>query len=429
MISKLKSISLTQWMMISMVLGLIVGLALNLCVEDSFVKNTILMDNIFYIGGNGFIKLIKMMIIPLVFCSIVVGVSSISDVKTLGKIGGNTILLYLITTAIAIIIALAISNMLQPGLGLNFAGAEYGNKATMNQTFADTMLNIIPENLIESMADGEMVPIIIFATLVGIFLTKFKEETKTVNNFFKEANKLVMEITGFIMKFAPIGIFCLMAKTFGSLGFDVLIPLLSFIGCVILCLAIQMFIIYPIILISITGLDPRIFYRRFFPVMLFAFNTCSSNATIPINLEKLYELGVSSEVSSFSIPLGATINMDGTSIFQVCAVMFTAQAFGIHFGPQMMLLIIITIMLMSIGTPGIPSAGVVTLNTVMLSVGLPLSTIGLFLGIDHIVNMFRIVSNVVGDAICTICVSFKNGYMDTDVYNGKKSPYFEEYKN
>ena len=222
-----------------------------------------------------------MMIIPLVFCSIVVGVSSISDVKTLGKIGGNTILLYLITTAIAIIIALAISNMLQPGLGLNFAGVEYGNKATMNQTFADTMLNIIPENLIESMADGEMVPIIIFATLVGIFLTKFKEETKTVNNFFKEANKLVMEITGFIMKFAPIGIFCLMAKTFGSLGFDVLIPLLSFIGCVILCLAIQMFIVYPIILISITGLDPRIFYRRFFPVMLFAFNSCSSNATIP----------------------------------------------------------------------------------------------------------------------------------------------------
>ena len=370
-----------------------------------------------------------MMIIPLVFCSIVVGVSSISDVKTLGEIGGNTILLYLITTAIAIIIALAISNMLQPGLGLNFAGVEYGNKATMNQTFADTMLNIIPENLIESMADGEMVPIIIFATLVGIFLTKFKEETKTVNNFFKEANKLVMEITGFIMKFAPIGIFCLMAKTFGSLGFDVLIPLLSFIGCVILCLAIQMFIVYPIILISITGLDPRIFYRRFFPVMLFAFNTCSSNATIPINLEKLYELGVSSEVSSFSIPLGATINMDGTSIFQVCAVMFTAQAFGIHLGSDMILLIIITIMLMSIGTPGIPSAGVVTLNTVMLSVGLPLSTIGLFLGIDHIVNMFRIVSNVVGDAICTICVSFKNGYMDTDVYNGKKSPYFEEYKN
>ena len=412
-----------------MVLGLIVGMVLNLHVDNPIIKDTILMENIFYIGGNGFIKLVKMMVIPLVFCSIVVGVSSISDMKTLGRIGGNTIALYLITTVIAVIVALAVSGILQPGLGLDIAGAEPVSNATVNQTFADTVLSIIPENLISSMAEGEMVPLIIFAILIGVFLTKFKEETKDVKNLFEEANKLAMEITGFVMKFAPIGIFCLMAKTFGSLGFDVIISLLSFIVCVIICLAIQMFIVYPIILVSITRLNPIIFFRRFFPVMLFAFNSCSSNATIPINLEKTYELGVSNEVSSFSIPLGATINMDGTSIFQVCAVMFTVQALGIDLGLDMVLLIIITIILMSIGTPGIPSAGVVTLNTVMLSVGLPLNTVGLFFGIDHIVNMFRIVSNVVGDAICTICVAFRNNYLDTDVYNGKKSPYFDEYKN
>lgn len=429
MIYKLKNISLTQWMIISMVLGLIVGLILNLYVKDPFIKNTILMDNIFYIGGNGFIKLIRMMVIPLVFCSIVVGVSSISDIKKLTRIGGNTIALYLITTAIAVIIAIIISNILQPGLGLTFTNSESVNNATINQTLADTLLSTIPENVIESLAKGEMVPMIIFAALIGIFLTKFKDETKHIKPFFDEFNKLFMEITGFIMKFAPIGIFCLMAKTFGSLGFDVIMPLLSFIGCVIVCLAIQMFVIYPIILVSLTRLNPITFYKKFFPVMLFAFNSCSSNATIPINLEKLYELGVSNEVSSFSIPLGATINMDGTSIFQVCAVMFTAQAFGIHLGLDMMLLIILTIMLISIGTPGIPSAGVITLNTVMASVGLPLATVGLFFGIDHIVNMFRIVSNVVGDAICTICVSFKNNYMDTDIYNGKKSPLYNKFKN
>lgn len=297
---------------------------------------------------------------------------------------------------------------MQPGSGLTFTNSEPINNATINQTFADTFLNIIPENIIESLAEGEMVPIIIFAVLIGIFLTKFKNETKNIKHVFDEANKLFMEMTGFIMKFAPIGIFCLIAKTFGSLGFDVIIPLLSFIGCVIVCLAIQMFVVYPIILVSITKLNPIIFYKKFFPVMLFAFNSCSSNATIPINLEKLYELCVSNEVSSFSIPLGATINMDGTSIFQVCTVMFTAQAFGIHFGLDMMLLIVMTIILISIGTPGVPSTSVITLNTVMASVGLPLTTVGLFFGIDYIVNMFRIVSNVVGDAICTICISFKN---------------------
>ncbi len=427
--NKLKNISLTQWMIISMVLGLIVGLIINLYVKDPFIKNTILMDNIFYIGGNGFIKLIKMMVIPLVFCSIVVGVSSISDTKKLTRIGGSTIALYLITTAIAVIIAIIISNILQPGSGLTFTNSDPVNSATINQTFADTLLNIIPENVIGSFAEGELVPIIIFAVLLGIFLTKFQDKTKYLNHVFNEANNLFMEMTAFIMKFAPIGIFCLIAKTFGSIGFDVIIPLLSFIGCVIVCLAIQMFVVYPIMLVSITRLNPITFYKKFFPVMVFAFNSCSSNATIPINLEKLNELGVSNKVSSFSIPLGATINMDGTSIFQVCAVMFTAQAFGIHLGLDMMLLIVMTIMLISIGTPGVPSAGVITLNTVMASVGLPLATVGLFFGIDHIINMFRIVSNVVGDAICTICVSFKNNYLDTDIYNGKKSPLFDEFEN
>ena len=284
MINKLKNISLTQWMIISMVLGLIVGLILNLYVKDPFIKNTILMDNIFYIGGNGFIKLIRMMVIPLVFCSIVVGVSSISDIKKLTRIGGNTIALYRITTTIALIIAIIISNILQPGLGLTFTNSESVNNATINQTLADTLLSTIPENVIESLAKGEMVPMIIFAALIGIFLTKFKDETKHIKPFFDEFNKLFMEITGFIMKFAPIGIFCLMAKTFGSLGFDVIMPLLSFIGCVIVCLAIQMFVIYPIILVSLTRLNPITFYKKFFPVMLFAFNSCSSNATIPINL-------------------------------------------------------------------------------------------------------------------------------------------------
>lgn len=418
--NKLKKIDLSGWIMISMVLGIIAGLFLNFYVTNPFIKQIILFDNVFYLGGNGFIKLIKMLVVPLVFCSIIVGAASLSDFRKVGSIGGRVIIIYILTTAIAVTLALFIGILIQPGAGLNMVSNATTSNVALNQTGVDILLGIIPDNPISSLANGDMLPVILFGLIIGLILAKLKDETKLVNEFFHQSNTIMMEMTSLVMKFAPIGVFCLMAKTFGSLGFDGLIPLGKYVICVIIALAIQMLVVYPTLLIIFTRLNPIRFFKKFVSVMFFAFSSSTSNATIPLNLEKLSELGVSREVSSFTIPLGATINMDGTSIMQGCAVMFTAQAFGIDLGLSALITVIFTAVMASIGTAGVPSVGLITLTMVFNSVGLPVDAIGMIMGIDRILDMIRTAVNVTGDAICTIIVSFKNKSIDLDLYNGKK---------
>ena len=317
MISKLKSISLSNWILIGMILGFLVGLFLNFFVSDHFIKNIILIDNVFYLGGTLFIKLMKMLVVPLVFCSIVVGAASISDIRKIGTIGGRTILIYLITTALAVTIALGLGALIQPGAGLNMVASADVANVTLNQTMTDTILNMVPDNPFSSLASGDMLPVIIFGLLIGIILAKLKEEVSVVTRFFEQTNHIMMELTSLVMKFAPIGVFCLMAKTFAGLGFEGLLPLGKYIICVLIGLAIQAFIVYPSLLVAFTRLNPIRFFKKFVSVMFFAFSSSTSNATIPINMEKVSEMGVSPEISSFTIPLGATINMDGTAIMQV----------------------------------------------------------------------------------------------------------------
>jgi len=406
-------------MIIGMILGFITGLLLNFYLKDPFIKDIILINNVFYLGGNGFIKLMKMLVVPLVFFSIVVGVASISDIKKIGKIGGRTILIYLLTTGIAVTIALLIAGIIKPGEGLNMVAIVKTN-ITTNITATDTVLSIIPDNPFNALANGDMLPVIIFGVIIGVILAKLREETKLVNDFFTQSNTVMMEMTRIIMKFAPIGIFCLMAKTFASLGFEGLIPLTKYVICVLIGLAIQAFVVYPSLLVILTRLNPIRFFKKFISVMFFAFSSSTSNATIPLNIEKLTELGVSREVSSFTIPLGATINMDGTAIMQGCAVMFASQAYGMDLGTSALLTVIFTAVMASIGTAGVPSVGLITLNMVFNSVGLPVEAIGIIMGIDHLLDMFRTAVNVTGDAICTIIVSFKNKAIDLDIFNGKK---------
>lgn len=293
---------------------------------------------------------------------------------------------------------------------------------TATTPIADTFLNIIPENPFNSLAHGDMLPVIIFGLLIGVILAKLREETQVINKFFTEGNTIMMEMTRIVMKFAPIGIFCLMAKTFATLGFDGILPIAKYIGCVLICLAVQAFLVYPSLLVIFTRLNPINFFKKFISVMFFAFSSSTSNATIPLNLERLSQLGVSRDVSSFTIPLGATINMDGTAIMQGCAVMFAAQAYGFDLGMSALLTVILTAVMASIGTAGVPSVGIITLNMVFGSVGLPTDAIGMIMGIDHILDMIRTAVNVTGDAICTIIVAFKNKSIDLDLYNGKKEP-------
>ena len=420
MFERLKQISLGNWILIGMILGLFFGLFLNFYVHDHFIKNIVLMDNVFYLGGNAFIRLMKMLVVPLVFCSIVVGVSSISDIRKIGTIGGRTILIYILTTAVAVTIALSIGILLKPGLGLNMAAAAQTSNVTINQTMTDTILNIIPENPLNALANGDMLPVIIFGVIIGFILAKLREETDVVNKFFEQSNKIMMAMTGIVMKFAPIGVFCLMAKTFGSLGFDGILPLAKYVVCVLIGLAIQAFVVYPSLLVLFTRLNPITFFRKFMSVMFFAFSSSTSNATIPLNMNKLEDMGVSRDVSSFTIPLGATINMDGTAIMQGVAVMFAAQAYGIDLGASALLTVIFTAVMASIGTAGVPSVGLVTLTMVFNSVGLPVQAIGVIFGIDHVLDMFRTAVNVTGDAICTMIVAFKNKSFDVDVFKGRK---------
>ena len=403
-------------------IGLIVGLILNFYVTNTFIKDLILIDNVFYLGGNLFIKLMSMLVVPLVFCSIIVGVTSISDIKKIGSIGGRAILIYLLTTALAVSIALLIAGIIEPGIGLNMTGLADPSNVTTNVTVTNTILDMIPDNPLNSLANGDMLPLIIFGVVVGFILAKLREETATINKLFTEGNTVMMEMTNIVMKFAPIGVFCLIAKTFATLGMDGLMPLSKYVACVLLALAVQAFIVYPTLLVIFTRLNPIKFFKKFFSVMLFAFSSSSSNATIPLNLEKLSEMGVSKEVSSFTIPLGATINMDGTAIMQGVVVMFAAQAYGIDLGLSALITVIFTAVMASIGTAGVPSVGLVTLNMVFASVGLPTDAIGIIMGIDHILDMIRSAVNVTGDAICTIIVSFKNKSVDLDVFNDKKGP-------
>lgn len=416
---KKKKMGLTTKIFVGLIGGLILGVILNLWVPNSYFRDTILVDGVFYVIGNGFIRLMKMLVVPLVFCSLVCGSSAIGDTKALGKVGGKTIAFYLVTTALAVTVAIGVASVVRPGIGLDMSAIETGEVATAEKvSAADTILNIIPENPIGALADGTMLQIILFALVVGVLLAKMGERAELISNFLNQCNDLMMEMTNLIMGLAPIGVFCMIAKTFSNLGFEAFLPLLKYMGSVLLGLAVQCLIVYMLLLVLFTKLSPLRFLKKFFPVMAFAFSTSTSNATIPINIDTLEEkVGVSRKISSFTIPLGATINMDGTSIMQGVAVVFAAQAYGMHLGPSGYLTVIATATLASIGTAGIPSVGLVTLSMVFTSVGLPVEAIMLIMGVDRILDMVRTAVNITGDAVCTTIVAHQNGDLDREVFN------------
>lgn len=414
-----KKMGLTTKIFIGLIGGLIFGIILNLFVPSSYVRDTVLVDGIFYIIGNGFIRLMKMLVVPLVFCSLVCGSSAIGDTKALGKVGGKTIAFYLATTALAVTVAITIASVIRPGIGLDMTSIETSEVTVAEKTTAaETLLNIIPENPFNSLANGTMLQVILFALLVGILLAKMGERAELISNFMNQCNDLMMEMTNLVMSFAPIGVFFMIARTFANLGFDAFLPLIKYMGSVTLGLFIQCFVVYMLLLVLFTRLNPVRFIKKFFPVMAFAFSTSTSNATIPMNIDTLEEkVGVSRKISAFTIPLGATINMDGTSIMQGVAVVFAAQAYGMHLGIGGYLTVIATATLASIGTAGIPSVGLVTLSMVFSAVGLPVEAIALIMGIDRILDMLRTAVNITGDAVCTTIVAHQNGSLDREVFN------------
>lgn len=418
---KKKKLGLTSKIFISLLAGALFGVILCYVIPAGHIKDDIIVNGVLYVLGQGFIKLMKMLVVPLVFCSLVCGSMSIGDTKKLGTVGVRTLIFYLATTALAITVALSIGNIINPGIGLNMAQLQTNtaNVTVAEQTsVTETLLNIIPDNPIQSLASGNMLQIIVFALIVGIILAKLGERAETVGNFFSQFNDVMMEMTMMVMKFAPVGVFCLISKTFAGIGFSAFLPLAKYMAAVFIALGIQCFIVYLGLLKVFTGLNPIKFIKNFFPVMAFAFSTATSNATIPMSIDTLAKkMGVSKRISSFTIPLGATINMDGTAIMQGVAVVFAAQAFGIQLDMMDYLTVIGTATLASIGTAGIPSVGLVTLTMVFNSVGLPVEAIGIIMGIDRILDMTRTAVNITGDAVCTTIVAHQNNALNRDTFN------------
>ena len=411
---KKKKLGLTTTIFIALLLGVITGIALHSFLPTGYIRDTVIINGVLDLIGSGFIRGMQMLVVPLVFCSLVCGSMAIGDTKKLGKVGIYTILFYLVTTAIAITVSLLIANFLHPGRNLDMSSVAITEVEVSETTSVkDTILSIIPTNPFRALADGTMLAIIFFALFVGILLAGMGKKSETLANVFSQGNDLMMNMTMAIMKAAPIGVFCLIAKTFGSLGYEAIAPMLKYIIVVFIALIIQCFGVYQVFLFVFTRLNPLRFIQKFFPVMAFAFSTATSNATIPLSIETLEEkLGVSRQISSFTIPLGATINMDGTAIMQGVAVVFVAEAFGILLESIDYLTVILTATLASIGTAGVPGVGLITLSMVFHSVGLPVEGIGLIMGIDRIVDMARTAVNITGDAVCTTIVANKNGRLD-----------------
>lgn len=414
-----KKMGLTTAIFIGLLAGALTGILLHYFVPAGKIRDEVIIGGIFYVVGNGFLRLMQMLVVPLVFCSLVCGSMAMGDTKKLGKIGIKTLVLYLVTTALAISVALLVANLIDPGVGLNMSAIETGEVSIAEKTsLPDTLLHIIPTNPLGALASGDMLPIILFALLVGVILAKLGESVETVGNFFSQFNDVMMQMTVMVMKLAPYGVFCLIAKTFSGIGYDAFLPLLKYMLSVLTALAIQCLVTYMTMLKGFTGLNPVRFLKKFLPVMGFAFSTATSNATIPMSIDTLHKkMGVSKRISSFTIPLGATINMDGTAIMQGVAVVFAAQAFGMNLTPADYMTVILTATLASVGTAGVPGVGLITLSMVFHSVGLPVEAIALIMGIDRILDMSRTAVNITGDAVCTMIVACQDNAVDKNVFH------------
>ncbi|WP_251198568.1 dicarboxylate/amino acid:cation symporter [Anaerotardibacter muris] len=414
-----KKISLTTWILISLIAGVVVGLVLSFVAPEGSTFDAYVTEGVFYVLGQWFIRLMQMLVIPLVFCSIVCGAASMSDPKLLGKVGIGTILMYLCTTALAVLIALGLAQVVQPGVGLDLSAVVMGNvsTSTTDQTMADTLINIIPTNIIAAMNDGIMLQIIFFALILGFVLGAMGRKVETVSRFFTQFNAVMMRMINLVLKVAPIGIFCLITRTFANLGFSGMLPMAKFILTVYGGLFLQLLVVYMLLFVLFTRLNPLRFLKKILPVMLFAFSTSSSNATIPLNMETLErKCGVDEKVASFTIPLGATINMDGTAIMQGVAVIFVAQAFGIDLSVAALMTVVITAVTASIGTAGVPGVGTIMLAMVFESVGLPAEGIAMIMGVDRILDMGRTAVNVTGDAVVTMCMASATKTLDREVF-------------
>ena len=411
---------LTRNILIGMVLGLFVGSFFHWTgAEDGFITK-FLVNGVFDFGGQIFIASLKLLVVPLVFFSLVCGASNLSDGSSMGRIGLKTLALYMFTTAIAITLSLTVATTVNPGLGIDLlTSTEFVAKEA--PSLKQVLINIFPTNPLKSMVDGNMLQVIVFAILVGVAISRCGDIGIRVRASLQDWNEVIMRLILMMMSVAPIGVFCLMVTLFATMGLSAIADLIKYFLTVILVLFLHFSLTYSILVRLLAGLNPITFYRRFSPVMAYAFSTSSSNATLPITLEAVqYRIGVKNEVASFTVPLGATINMDGTAIMQGVATVFIAQAYNIDISLTGYLMVILTATLASIGTAGVPGVGLITLALVLQQVGLPVEGIALIIGVDRLLDMIRTAINVTGDAAVSTIVGRTEGKFDEAIFSGQR---------
>ncbi|MGJ3243701.1 MAG: dicarboxylate/amino acid:cation symporter [Opitutales bacterium] len=418
-----KKLSLTGRILIAMALGAILGVAINLIGNEGWIRAW-LTDGILEVVGRIFVAALKLLVVPLVFVSLVCGTAALDDIARLGRVGGKTLLLYLGTTAVAITLALTAAVLVKPGVGFQLdTDVTFEGKEAPSLT--ETIVDIFPTNPVEAMAEGNMLQIIVFAILFGIAMTLSGDPGQRVLGIFRDLNAIIMKLVMILIELAPYGVFALIARTFGQEGFSAIAPLAKYFFLVLSVLILHAFLTYPLLLKGLGRLRPSRFIGKIRKAQIFAFSTASSNATIPVTMEVCEEeLGVDKSVASFTVPLGATINMDGTAIMQGVATVFIAQAYTMGLGITDYLMVILTATLASIGTAGVPGVGLIMLSMVLTQVGLPVEGIGLVLGVDRLLDMVRTAVNITGDASISCIVANSEGKLDHERFNrrGHGSP-------
>jgi Na+/H+-dicarboxylate symporter len=423
-----KTASLTTRIVTGMVAGILVGTILQWLMPDGsdaiiplylfdLSLRGFLVDGIFEVGGQVFISSLQMLVVPLVFVSLICGTCSLKDTTKLGRIGGKAIGLYLLTTAIAISFAMTLALLVSPGEGVNMtAGTTFASREA--PSLAQVIIQMFPSNPFEAFAKGNMLQVIIFALLFGIAIALSGKAGERVASLFEDMSEVIMRLVTILMNIAPYGVFCLLAGLFTDVSLSTFGNLLKYFFVVVFALMLHALVTYPVLLKLLTGLNPLIFLKKMRDTAIFAFSTSSSNATLPITLETTTKkMGVKNSIASFTVPLGATINMDGTAIMQGVATVFIAQVFSQDLTLADYLMVILTATLASIGTAGVPGVGLIMLAMVLEQVGLPVEGIALIIGVDRLLDMTRTAVNVTGDSMVTVVVGKSENQFDEAVFN------------
>ncbi|MEZ8168213.1 dicarboxylate/amino acid:cation symporter [Vibrio tasmaniensis 1F-187] len=421
-----KPMSLTGRVILGMVVGILTGFAIQSLFADSGFVNNYIVNGLFEVGGQIFVASLKMLVVPLVFVSLVCGTSSLKDLSTLGRMGGKTLALYIGTTAVAITLALTIGNLFQPGAGADLTAAS-SFKSADAPSLGQVIIDMFPTNPIQAMAEGKTLQVIVFAVLFGIAISAAGKPGERIAAVFSDLNEVIMKLVALLMNLAPYGVFFLMAKLFSGLGLGAIWNLAEYFLVLAGTLLLHGLVTYSAMLKGFTGLSPITFLRKMEDAIMFAFSTASSNATIPVTMETAKNrMGVDNKVASFTVPLGATVNMDGTAIMQGVATAFIAQAYNIDLTMGDYLMVILTATLASVGTAGVPGVGLVMLAMVLNQVGLPLEGIALIMGVDRLLDMIRTAVNITGDSAVTIIVAKSEGSFDEARFNNPAAGEKEE---